>query len=64
MVFVLTIITLIPFRDAQGHLIRSALYDIFIYNHVLVIESRADEMPLRVMVQNKSKVNRIIEVVC
>lgn len=64
MVFVLTIITIIPFRDAQGYLIRSALYDIFIYNHVFVIESRADEMPLRVMVQNKSKVNRIIEVVC
>lgn len=49
MVFVLTIITLIPFRDAQGHLIRSALYDIFIYNHVYVIKSRADKMRLRVM---------------
>lgn len=48
MVFVLTIITIIPFRDAQGHLIRSAVYDIFIYNqrtiniYVYVIKSRAD----------------------
>lgn len=55
MVFVLTIITIIPFRDAQGHLIRSAVYDIFIYNqrtiniYVYVIKSRADKMPLRVM---------------
>lgn len=55
MVFVLTIITIIPFRDAHGHLIRSAVYDIFIYNqrtiniYVYVIKSRADKMPLRVM---------------